>query len=118
MISDHSTFLQLVQQHRAAYLHTLPARLVQLEVLLRQLADASQPAGLLPALERSAHSLAGSAGTFGFAAVGEAARGLELLTEEALAGTGRGPQLVSALRTLCRQLRGVLADSGVAEEVQ
>jgi HPt (histidine-containing phosphotransfer) domain-containing protein len=118
MITDHAKFLQLVQQHRAAYLHTLPARLLQLDGLARQLADAAQRPGALPALERCAHSLAGSAGTFGFAAVGEAARRLELLAEEALAGAERGPQLLSALRTVRDQLRGVLADAGVAEEVQ
>lgn len=118
MITDHAMLLQLVQQHRAAYLHTLPARLAQLDALSRQLADASQRTGLLPALERCAHSLAGSAGTFGFAAVGESARRLELLAEEALAGDERGTQLQSALRTLREQLRDVLADAGVAEELQ
>jgi HPt (histidine-containing phosphotransfer) domain-containing protein len=118
MITDHAMFLQLVQQHRAAYLHGLPARLAQLDGLSRQLASAAQRTDVLPALERCAHSLAGSAGTFGFAAVGESARRLELLAEEARAGAERGTQLLSALRTVREQLRGVLADAGVAEEVQ
>lgn len=118
MITDRSTFLALVQQHRAAYLHTLPGRLAQLDLLSTQVVDAGQRAATLPALERCAHSLAGSAGTFGFADVGEAARRLELVVEEALGGAERGAQLLAGLSTLRRQLHGVLAAAGIAEEVQ
>jgi HPt (histidine-containing phosphotransfer) domain-containing protein len=118
MITDQSMFLALVQQHRAAYLHTLPTRLAQLDVLSGQVMDAAQRAVALPALERCAHSLAGSAGTFGFTAVGETARRLELVVEEALDGAERGAQLLAALSTLRRQLHGVLAGAGIPEEVQ
>jgi HPt (histidine-containing phosphotransfer) domain-containing protein len=112
-MNDHSKLLQLVQQHRAAYLHTLPARLAQLDLLSGQVVDAAQRAAALPALERCAHSLAGSAGTFGFAE-----RRLELVVEEALNGAERGTQLLAELSILRRQLHGVLAAAGIAEEMQ
>jgi HPt (histidine-containing phosphotransfer) domain-containing protein len=117
-MNDHSKLLQLVQQHRAAYLHTLPARLAQLDLLSGQVVHAAQRAAALPALERCAHSLAGSAGTFGFAELGEAARRLELVVEEALNGAERGTQLLAELSILRRQLHGVLAAAGIAEEMQ
>jgi HPt (histidine-containing phosphotransfer) domain-containing protein len=107
-----SSFAELLRQHRAVYLASLPARLAQLDALAHQLADPQQTAATLPALERCAHALAGSAGTFGLHALGDTARALELVTVEAMEGTAIAPQVSDGLAALRSQLQQVVADSG------
>lgn len=82
-----ATIAALLRQHRTAYLHALPARLGQLDTLARGLEDPGLRVSVLPELERLAHSLAGSAGTFGFDALGDAARELELAVCDLLEGS-------------------------------
>ena len=103
-----TSFAEFLQQQRAAYVNSLPGRLAQLETLAQQW-DQGAPAGVLPDLERWAHGLAGSAGTFGFAALGETARALELIVEEVRDGAQQGAEITSGLAALRAQLRELVA---------
>lgn len=76
-ITDPS-FLAGLEQLRADYRRSLPQRLAQVCVLWQQALNGENPAEALAKLERCAHSLAGSGGTFGYARLGDAARKLEL----------------------------------------
>lgn len=93
MNDSMNSFAALLAQHRAAYVQALPARLAQLDSLAGGLDEPALRASTLSALERLAHSLAGSAGTFGLHALGDAARALELAIDEVLEGAGEGAHL-------------------------
>jgi Hpt domain len=69
--------LAFLNGQRADFGNSLPERLVNIEGLWRQVLSGEKPAEALALLQRCAHSLAGSGATFGFAAVGNAARELE-----------------------------------------
>lgn len=109
-----TSFAELLQQHRAAYVDSLPRRLRQLEVLAEQLEDPARESEALTALERCAHSLAGSAGTFGFAGLGEVARSLELLLDEEGATAPR-TSILDRVVTLRQHLNLVLHVTAHAE---
>lgn len=104
---------QFLQQQRTAYRDTLRGRLARLDALAGQLEDPAQSSGALPALELCAHSVAGSAGTFGFEALGAAARALELTVEEARAHGPDGclPEVLAGVNALRGHLLAVLAAS-------
>jgi HPt (histidine-containing phosphotransfer) domain-containing protein len=75
-MSTHDGFEEFLARQRADYGRALPARVAALrEAWLR--AAASRSDEDYRTLEREAHSIAGSGGTFGFPAVGTAARELE-----------------------------------------
>ncbi len=71
-----ASFAAFLQAQRAEYRSAFPERLEQIESLWRQVRNGDAPA--LADLERCAHGLAGSGATFGFAALGDAARVLEM----------------------------------------
>ena len=73
-----SAFSLFLEAQRAEYGSSLPQRLAQVESLWREVLSHEASPQALVSLERCAHSLAGSSGTFGFAALGDAARVLEL----------------------------------------
>jgi HPt (histidine-containing phosphotransfer) domain-containing protein len=110
-----SSFAELLRQHRAVYVASLPGRLADLDSLARQFADLQQSAQVLHALERCTHSLAGSAGTFGFHALGETARAMELVVGEAQEGAELGEQIAAGLAALRSHLERVIAET--AKEV-
>lgn len=104
-----------VQAQRAEFRSSFPERLEQIESLWRQVRNGEAPA--LAGLERSAHSLAGSGATFGFSALGDAARVLEravsplvgaanALTPAAQAEVGR------AVDVFCRSLSAEIGIQG------
>lgn len=78
MITTHPAFIAFFDAQCAEYRCALPQRLAQLESLLCQVLSGEAQADTLASLERCAHSLAGSGATFGFAALGDAAKVLEL----------------------------------------
>ena len=78
MTPTDPVFLAFLQAQRADYWRSLPQRLAQIESLWCQVLNGEAPAEALASLERCAHRLAGSGGTFGFPALGDAARVLEL----------------------------------------
>ncbi len=78
MTPTDPAFLAFLQAQRVDYRCSLPQRLAQIESLWHQVLNGEAPAQALASLERCAHRLAGSGGTFGFAALDDAARVLEL----------------------------------------
>ena len=78
MITSHPAFIAFFEAQCVEYRCALPQRLAEIESLLSQMLRGEAPADTLASLERCAHSLAGSGATFGFAALGDAAKELEL----------------------------------------
>jgi HPt (histidine-containing phosphotransfer) domain-containing protein len=115
-----SPFAELLRQHRAVYVASLPQRVAQLDALAQQFGqpDQAEDSATLHALERCAHALAGSAGTFGFHSLGETARTLELDVVDAQEGADRGAQIAAGLAALRSQLEGVIAEHGQGETAQ
>jgi len=75
-VADSFSLEDFLAQQRAEYRASLPARLQQLE--------AAWAARAWNDLERCTHGIAGSAGTFGLAELGDAARALEEALEQQL----------------------------------
>lgn len=98
----------LQQQHRAAYQQSLPARLGHLDALDLPLDDPARFATTLPVLERLAHSLAGSAGTFGFRVLSDTARALELAVHALLDGDGDTQRLRESAAVVGEELHRAL----------
>ena len=78
MITTNPAFIAFFDAQYGEYLCALPQRLAQLESLLCQVLSGEATADTLTSLEFCAHSLAGSGATFGFAALGNAAKVLDL----------------------------------------
>lgn len=88
-------FLAFLEAQRSDYRRALPQRVAEIVSLWRVALDGEAPAQALAKLERCAHGLAGSGATFGFAALGDAARALELAVNPLL---DRASDLTSAER--------------------
>src|SRR5437762_2942617 len=80
----HATneFLVALQCQRAEYLRSLPAKVDTIDCLWEAVCDDAADADLLEVAETHAHSIAGSAGTFGFRELGHKARVLEILLQD------------------------------------
>ncbi len=118
MTPTDPAFLAFLEAKRADYRRSLPQRLAQIASLWRQVLNGEAPAEALASLERCAHRLAGSGGSFGFAALGDAARVLELtvnpLLDAAQALTPEAQSEVSrAVEALQRSLSGETGIQGV-----
>ena len=111
MITTHPAFMAFFEAQCADYRRALPQRLAQIESLWRQALSGETPQEALASLERCAHSLAGSGATFGFAALGDAAKALELAVKP-LHGSARGllptaqTEVSRAVESLRRSLPG------------
>jgi HPt (histidine-containing phosphotransfer) domain-containing protein len=81
MMHTNPALLAFLEEQRAEYSRSLPHRLEQVRSLWQQILKGEGLADALPAFERHAHSLAGSAATFGWAELGLAAQALELAIE-------------------------------------
>jgi len=85
-------------------------RTAELEAALERAADHGlDPAGWAAA-ERTAHQLAGSAGTFGFDGVSEIARSLEQFFADAAATGGSDPVRLAEARSQLNRASAQLAD--------
>jgi periplasmic divalent cation tolerance protein len=107
LASPPGEFLKLLEAHREQFRDALPQRLALLEAMSGQLAAAAAPdPEKMEDFERRAHSLAGSAGTFGFHEIGQAARSLEAAVRRLrAAGCGvAGRQVGTALAGLRRSM--------------
>ena len=118
MTPTDPAFLAFLEAQRVDYRRSLPQRLAQIESLWHQVLNGEAPAETLANLERCAHRLAGSGGTFGFATLGDAARVLELavnpLLDSAQALTPETKTAVSqAIEALQRSLSGETGTQGV-----
>lgn len=104
-------FLAFLEEQRADYRRSLPQRLEQLASLWARVLNNEAPTEALANLERCAHSLAGSGATFGFAALSDAARTLELIVNSLLdAAQALTPEIQrdvgQAIQALQRSLSG------------
>jgi chemotaxis protein histidine kinase CheA len=81
MSSPNEAFLAFLEQQRVDYRAGLPQRWLQIESHWHQLLSGEAPEQALEQLERCAHGLAGSGATFGCAAMGDAAKQLELTAD-------------------------------------
>ncbi len=73
--------LAMLEAQKAEYRQALPARLDALQLLWAQVLAGQATAATLADLERQSHGLAGSGATFGLAAMGRAARAVELAVQ-------------------------------------
>ena len=111
MTPSSSAFTAFLDTQRADYRRSLPERLAQIDLFWCRVRDDEAPAQALADLERCAHNLAGSGATFGFAALGDAARVLEqavvplLGTACALTPAATG-EVGTAVEALQRSLSG------------
>jgi chemotaxis protein histidine kinase CheA len=105
-------FLAFLEQQRVDYRASLPQRWLQIESLWRQLQSGEAPEQALQGLERCAHGLAGSGATFGCAAMGDAARLLEL-TVDPLRGSAQAlsPEALAALTQAVQALQRSFPDA-------
>jgi HPt (histidine-containing phosphotransfer) domain-containing protein len=112
MTQPNPALLAFLEEQRADYTRSLPRRLEQVATLWQQILNGDDLAQALPTLERHAHSLAGSAATFGWADLGRAAQALELALEPHVsAGQPLSPQVQAevgrAVQTLQQRFPGV-----------
>ena len=105
-------FLAFLEQQRVDYRASLPARWLQIDSHWRQLLSGEAPEQALDGLERCAHGLAGSGATFGCAAMGDAARLLEL-TADPLQGSAHAlsPESLAALTQAVEALQRSFPDA-------
>jgi HPt (histidine-containing phosphotransfer) domain-containing protein len=104
-VNDPAAVLRAVlRQLRTEYLQSLPARLARIASLADELEQPLRAGAARHELERCDHAIAGTAGTFGFTALGDAASALELEAE-----AGAGPALHSRVDALCRELETLVA---------
>ena len=90
-------FEQALREFRADFARQLPARLDEARQRLRACIEAPADDGRLRELHRVLHKLAGSAGTFGMAALGEQARVIEASLDDLLARPDRTAADLQAL---------------------
>jgi chemotaxis protein histidine kinase CheA len=79
MTGPSDDFLKFLEDQRADYRRGLPQKLDNMEGLVALIG--TDAAVDLVYLERLAHSMAGSGGTFGFDEVGDAAKALEMCVQ-------------------------------------
>lgn len=117
MSSPQQLFQQFLDEQRSEYGRSLPGKVAQIDALWRVAAAGESEAQSRLQLERLAHTLAGTAGTLGFVAVGQAARALELLVQQALQGGGEWTTLHPAIALAIAGLHASLprADSASAD---
>jgi HPt (histidine-containing phosphotransfer) domain-containing protein len=77
-------FQRFLDEQRSEYGRSLPGKVGQIEAHWRFVASGRGDADTLAELERLAHTLAGTAGSLGFTAAGQAAKALELLVQRAM----------------------------------
>ncbi|MDI1272907.1 Hpt domain-containing protein [Polaromonas sp.] len=82
MSTPQQDFQKFLDQQRADYRRALPEKIAHIRSLWNAVASGDETAPRAE-LERLVHTLAGTAGTLGFHAVGAAAKALELLLEQA-----------------------------------
>jgi chemotaxis protein histidine kinase CheA len=106
MSSPNEAFLAFLELQRVDYCAALPQRWLQVESHWHQLLSGEAPEQALDGLERCAHGLAGSGATFGCAAMGDAAKQLELAVNP-LRGSAHAlsPESVAALTQAVEALR-------------
>jgi len=109
MSRSKADLLEYIEAQRAEYRRTLPAKVASFETLWRDARQAHGSPDPLVDLERLAHNLHGTAGTYGFHDLSRAGQALELAVR-ALMDAGALPtgeqerQVTLALDTVRRNL--------------
>ena len=111
MTQPNPALLAFLEEQRADYTRSLPHRLEQMLGFWQQILKGEDLVQAWPSLERQAHSLAGSAATFGWADLGLAAQALELAVHpHAEAGQAPSPdaqaEVGQAVEELQRRFHG------------
>lgn len=105
-----------------AYSRSLPDKIAAIEELWEQYRLSPGDRGLLERIHDCCHRLAGSGGSFGFAALSERAREMEMLVLELLGSTAQTPDIpLSKVRGLIGAIRhatGEQAPGGGEEAAQ
>jgi len=86
------------------YAATVPGLMAAIEQALLRCEDEGLSAAHLAALQKQLHTIAGSAGTFGFGALGQQCRVLEQQVRQIAADPAAGAPLWHALAAQIRQL--------------
>ena len=102
MTNPSDDFLHFLEEQRRDYRRGLPQKLDEMESLASRIG--TDPSIDLAKLERLAHSMAGSGGTFGFEDLGDAAKALELSVQRLKES---GEQATTAQR---EEVRGAIRD--------
>lgn len=106
MTRNDPALLAFLEEQRAEYTRSLPHRLEQVASLWQQILKGESLAEALPAFERHAHSLAGSAATFGWADLGLAAQAVELAIEPHVgAGQPLAPEVQAEVARAVEELQ-------------
>lgn len=114
MSGPQQLFQQFLDEQRSEYGRCLPDKVAQIEALWRLAAATGSDLEVRVRLERLAHTLAGTAGTLGFVAAGQAARALELLVQQALQGGGEWTALHPDIELAIAGLHASLPRTGPA----
>lgn len=110
MQGHQAEFPAALERQRAEYRRTPPQRIAEIEARWQEIEPGQTDPADQEELPRAAHSLAGSAGTFGLVEVGRGARALEKKLRALMAEPqAAGPEQVSAALGSLR--RGVLGKS-------
>lgn len=107
MSTPQQLFQKFLDEQRNEYGRSLPGKVGQIESLWRVAVSGGLEGESLAQLERLAHTLAGTAGTLGFVAAGQAAKALELLVQQILQGAAEW----TALYPDIERAIGLLQDS-------
>jgi len=107
MTKPPDDFLRFLEEQRGDYRRGLPGKLDEMERLASRIG--TDPSVDLAGLERLAHSMAGSGGTFGFAELGEAAKALEMSVQRLKesgeeASAAQREEVLAAIRDLKTKL--------------
>ena len=105
--TSQQLFEKFLIAQRSEYFRSLPGKVAQIAAHWRSMASDCADRGMRAELERLTHTLAGTAGTLGFVATGNAAQALELLVQQA----ERGEEDLAALSADVERAIGLLQDS-------
>ncbi|HVZ42959.1 MAG TPA: Hpt domain-containing protein [Ramlibacter sp.] len=97
MSISREELMRRIEAGRVEYARSLPAKVAHIEALV---GPARTSADALRELERAAHSLYGTAGTYGFRELGNAARAVEEAASAMVAGEDRPLALAHAVDAL------------------
>jgi HPt (histidine-containing phosphotransfer) domain-containing protein len=92
----------------------LAGRLAALQAASRDRTEAPSDEGVLATIKRLAHDLAGAAGTFGFAELGEVAATLERAVMRALLSPEEEQEIALPLEALTMAIETTMSEPGAA----
>ena len=107
MSASQQLFEEFLIAQRHEYRRSLPGKVAQIAAHWHSIASGCADREMRAELERLTHTLAGTAGTLGFVATGQAAKALELMVQRG----GQGGADLDALNPDIERAIGLLQDS-------